>query len=278
MIPLALAERLGLPPEVLDQLRARDARRKAQRVHRSAAKAREAARVAAVYASMPRLRPDAPIPSRRVVESPRPPSRGRGVPLPPTSCADPLSPGKSGPMSPADARVPSPRKADAPRFPSRGRAVPAGRGRPLTPGGSGPPHPQDGPRPSRSNFGGGPPHPPALASPSPCKGAPPLPATAGMNPPLPLGGESGGGTPMNRSAFRILFTRPEHVRGDLRDLRAAVKAGRVTPENTPHLADALERALALIVGSPATFGGLMRRLRALARLAVAMEEAGERCA
>jgi hypothetical protein len=83
VIPLALAERLGLGPDVLEQLRRRDERRKALRAARAAESLRVSARAAAAYAAMPRLRPDAPAPviahARRT--DPLPPTRG--VPLTP---------------------------------------------------------------------------------------------------------------------------------------------------------------------------------------------------
>ena len=88
MIPLALAERLGLGPDVLDALRRRDERLRGLRAARRDAAARGLARVAAVYGSMPKLRPDAsasnggkPLspggvgPTRRNTPAPRP--RGR---------------------------------------------------------------------------------------------------------------------------------------------------------------------------------------------------------
>lgn len=61
MIPLALAERLGLLQVCSPSADPGDARRKALRVSRTAAKAREAARVAAVYTGVRRLRPAAPV-------------------------------------------------------------------------------------------------------------------------------------------------------------------------------------------------------------------------
>jgi hypothetical protein len=67
MIPLDLAERLGFGPDVLEQIR----RRKSRRVLRAEAKQRDAARAAAAYAAMPRLRPDAPLSTRDTPEADR---------------------------------------------------------------------------------------------------------------------------------------------------------------------------------------------------------------
>lgn len=238
MIPLALAERLGLPADVLEVLRARDARRKAVRVSRRAAKAKRAAKVAAAYAAMPRLRPDAPGPSPSDLKAARFPSRRTG-PRPPKS-GHPPSPGRPGPLTPVGGPYPS--RVSCPDGP-KGAQLPSRR----NPN----PHPLGDPLPSR------------------CKGEPPHPAGAGAKPPPPLGiAPVGDSVRMTESGFRMLFTIPKHVRGDLRDLRAAVKAGRVTPENCPHLADALERALGLILEHPATLSGLTRRLRGLARLTI----------
>jgi hypothetical protein len=112
VIPLALAERLGLAPEVLAALRARDERRKALRTLRAAFKAKEAARVAAAYSSMPKLRPDAPGPTRRDAAPPRFPSR-RGDSLPPTPA--PLTPSGTGsePLTPRGVGVAVPSRSNS---------------------------------------------------------------------------------------------------------------------------------------------------------------------
>jgi hypothetical protein len=109
VIPLVLAERLGLAPEVLAVLRAQDERRKALRTVRAGFKAKEAARVAAVYSSMPKLRPDAPGPTRRDAAPPRFPSR-RGDPLPLTLA--PLTPG-GGPLTPRGGGVAGPSRSNS---------------------------------------------------------------------------------------------------------------------------------------------------------------------
>jgi hypothetical protein len=122
VIPLALAERLGLAPEVLGVLRARDERRKALRTVRAGFKAKEAARVAAVYSSMPKLRPGAPTPTRRDAAPPRFPSR-RGDPLPLTPA--PLTPAARGvPLTPRGGGVAVPSRSNSadvgPTQPNRG--------------------------------------------------------------------------------------------------------------------------------------------------------------
>lgn len=108
MIPLALAERLGLGPDVLEQLRRRDERRKALRAARAAETLRVSARAAAAYASMPKLRPDAPGPTRRDAAPPRFPSR-RDDPLPLT--LSPLTPG-GGPLTPRGGGVAGPSRSN----------------------------------------------------------------------------------------------------------------------------------------------------------------------
>jgi hypothetical protein len=127
VIPLALAERLGLSPEVLATLRARDERRKALRSVRAACKAKDAARAAAVYASMPKLRPGAPTRSRWDAEPPRFPSR-RTSPLPHTYGV-PLTP-VDGPrparvkITPHPPGKPCPsRSSSADSYPSRRQRV-----------------------------------------------------------------------------------------------------------------------------------------------------------
>ncbi len=112
VIPLALAERLGLGPDVLEQLRRRDERRRALRVVREGAKRRESARAAAAYDAMPKLRPDAPGPTRRDAAPPRFPSR-RGDPLSPTPA--PLTPSGIGgnPLTPRGVGVAVPSRSNS---------------------------------------------------------------------------------------------------------------------------------------------------------------------
>jgi len=259
VIPTALAERLGLPPGIIERLRLGEARRKAHRVNRAAAKQREAARVAAVYASMPKLRPDAPRPSPRVAGAP----------------------------------CPSSVNSDAPRFPPRKRRgpVPLQVGTALTPVGSSPPSPVGAPCPSPRDMASlqptfavplspersGTPHPLGKASPSRRKEAAPLPKAKSTRAkqPLALRDHTAGGTQIVRTDFAILFTNPRHVRADLRDLRAAVRARRVTPENTPFLVEALERALPMIFTTAPSMAALQRRLRGVVLLLIQMNNAGD---
>jgi hypothetical protein len=192
VIPLALAERLGFGPDVLELLRGR----KSPRVLKAEAKQREAARAAAVYAAMPKLRPDAPLPARGVPEGPR--VGGLGV-SPPTS---------------RDKRSPSRLKGETP--------LPCGD-RPRA----------KGPQPHRC--------------------------------------ESEGGTVVQRISYLTLFIEPRHVRADLRAMRTALRTQGI--RNADEVIRALERALDLIPLAPSP-EGLRRRLRGLARVLIAMEEAG----
>jgi hypothetical protein len=198
VIPVALAERLGLGPEFLELLRKRDERRKALRAGRLAEASRASARAAAAYAKMPQLRPAAPVK--------------------PVQAEDPHSPsGLASPLTPCVGGVP------------------------LTP------RPPSAPGPSRRNFADGRP------------------------------------TQRKRGASRAkrsqlgdmgsLFIEPRHVRANLHTLRRIIRDEASLEPSA--VTGALERALTLIPLAPSP-DGLRRRLRALAAVLVARDDAQSR--